>query len=211
MLVCGLCICFLTDLVRLGKHLEWCEASHRYAKFFPVAAKCFSASLHILASLALKCLYVALYIYAFFQTCCVRVSTWLNLGGFTRISCDIMPSALRWQLSAIRWHCISFLSYLVLFGKHLTNVRRHPYRRVEPFWRREELGEGRIRATWGWISVDRGSKATLPLTMPRRVFKSSAKDSAHRPLGRELRGGRPRHFGRTGLANGTGPWGRKRP
>ena len=29
--------------------------------------------------------------------------------------------------------------------------------------------EGRIRATWGWISVDRGSKATLPLTMPRRV------------------------------------------
>src|SRR3954469_22723871 len=32
-------------------------------------------------------------IYAFFQTCCVRVSTWLNLGGFTRISCDIMPSA----------------------------------------------------------------------------------------------------------------------
>ena len=42
-------------------------------------------------------------------------------------------------------------------------------------------GEGRIRATWGWISADRGSKATLPLTMPRRVFKSSAKDSAHRP------------------------------
>ena len=69
------------------------------------------------------------------------------------------------------------------------------------------MGEGRIRATWGWISVDRGSKATLPLTMPRRVFKSSAKDSAHRPLGRELRGGRPRHVGRTGLANGTGPWG----
>src|SRR3954467_11824804 len=145
-------------------------------------------------------------IYTFFQTCCVRVSTWLNLVGFTRISCDIMPSALRWQLSAIRWHCISFLSYLVLFGKHLAT-----YNRVEPFWRREELGEGRIRATWGWISVDRGSKATLPLTMPRRVFKSSAKDSAHRPFGRELRGGRPQHIGRTGLANGTGPWGRKRP
>ena len=31
-------------------------------------------------------------------------------------------------------------------------------------------GEGRIRATRGWISVDRGSKATLPLTMPRRVL-----------------------------------------
>ena len=73
------------------------------------------------------------------------------------------------------------------------------------------MGEGRIRATWGWISVDRGSKATLPLTMPRRVFKSSAKDSAHRPLGRELRGSRPQHIGRTDLANGTGPWGRKRP
>ena len=73
------------------------------------------------------------------------------------------------------------------------------------------VGEGRIRATWGWISVDRGSKATLPLTMPRRVFKSSAKDSAHRPLGRELRGGQSRHIGRTDLAHGTGPWGRKRP
>ena len=31
-------------------------------------------------------------------------------------------------------------------------------------------GEGRIRATKGWISVDRGSKATLPLTMPCRVL-----------------------------------------
>src|SRR3712207_7104023 len=37
-------------------------------------------------------------------------------------------------------------------------------------------GEGRIRATWGWISVDRGSKATLPLTMPRRVFKSRSEE-----------------------------------
>lgn len=68
-------------------------------------------------------------------------------------------------------------------------------------------GEGRIRATRGWISVDRGSKATLPLTMPRRVFKSSAKDSAHRPLGRELRGGLPQRVCRAGLASGTGPWG----
>jgi hypothetical protein len=33
-----------------------------------------------------------------------------------------------------------------------------------------EWGEGRIRATRGWISVDHGSKATLPLTMPRRVI-----------------------------------------
>ncbi|MED6142360.1 hypothetical protein PIB30_112876, partial [Stylosanthes scabra] len=28
--------------------------------------------------------------------------------------------------------------------------------------------------------MDRGSKATLPLTIPRRVFKSSAKDSTRR-------------------------------
>lgn len=59
-------------------------------------------------------------------------------------------------------------------------------------------GEGRICATWGWISVDRGSKATLPLTMPRRVFKSSAKDSARRPTGIMLQGGR------AGTSAGTG-------
>ena len=53
----------------------------------------------------------------------------------------------------------------------------------------DRRGEGRICATWGWISVDRGSKATLPLTMPRRVFKSSAKDSARRPTEITLRGG----------------------
>ena len=102
---------------------------------------------------------------------------------------------------------------LVLSRKHLAILigMLRARCKLEPTIIIEELGEGRIRATWGWISVDRGSKATLPLTMPRRVFKSSAKDSAHRPLGRELRGGRPRHIGRTGLANGTGPWGRKRP
>ena len=30
---------------------------------------------------------------------------------------------------------------------------------------------------------DRGSKVTLPLTIPRRVFKSSAKDSTRRSIG----------------------------
>ena len=50
------------------------------------------------------------------------------------------------------------------------------------------MGEGRIRATWGWISVDRGSKATLPLTIPRHVFKSSAKDSTRRLMGIVLQG-----------------------
>jgi hypothetical protein len=68
-------------------------------------------------------------------------------------------------------------------------------------------GEGRIRATWGWISVDRGSKATLPLTMPRRVFKSSAKDSARRPCEIDLQGGRPQLVRCGGLADGTGPSG----
>ena len=50
-------------------------------------------------------------------------------------------------------------------------------------------GEGRILATKGWISVDRGSKATLPLTIPRRVFKSSAKDSTRRSVVIIIQGG----------------------
>ncbi|KAK1311513.1 hypothetical protein QJS10_CPA08g00876 [Acorus calamus] len=41
---------------------------------------------------------------------------------------------------------------------------------------------------WSWISVDRGSKVTLPLTMLRRLFKSSAKDSACRTVGIALHG-----------------------
>lgn len=60
----------------------------------------------------------------------------------------------------------------------------------DAFGRGGRVGRGgRICATRGWISVDRGSKATLPLTMPRRVFKSSAKDSARRPPGISLQGG----------------------
>ncbi|KAH9657869.1 hypothetical protein KPL70_023255 [Citrus sinensis] len=39
-------------------------------------------------------------------------------------------------------------------------------------------------------AVDRGSKATLPLTIPRRVFKSSAKDSTRRSMGITIQGGR---------------------
>ena len=72
-------------------------------------------------------------------------------------------------------------------------------------------GVGRIRATRGWISVDRGSKATLPLTMPRRVFKSSAKDSARRPSGIALQGGRPRPLCRGGCACDASPWGPRAP
>lgn len=67
---------------------------------------------------------------------------------------------------------------------------------------------GRIRATEGWISVDRGSKATLPLTMPRRLFKSSAKDSARRPCEIGFQGGRPQLVRCEGLADGTSPSGR---
>ena len=72
-------------------------------------------------------------------------------------------------------------------------------------------GGVRIRATRGWISVDRGSKATLPLTIPRRVFKSSAKDSARRPSGIALHGGRPRPLRRGGCACDTSPWGPRSP
>ena len=81
--------------------------------------------------------------------------------------------------------------------------------RSAPLW--ENRGVGRIRATRGWISVDRGSKATLPLTMPRRVFKSSAKDSARRPSGIALRGGRLRPIRRGGCARDTSPWGPEAP
>ena len=48
--------------------------------------------------------------------------------------------------------------------------------------------EGTNQSDKGWISVDRGSKATLPLTIPRRVFKSSAKDSTRRSMGIALHG-----------------------
>ncbi|KAK8640850.1 hypothetical protein V6N13_008602 [Hibiscus sabdariffa] len=43
--------------------------------------------------------------------------------------------------------------------------------------------------TSGMSEVDRGSKATLPLTIPRRVFKSSAKDSTRRSVEITLLGG----------------------
>jgi hypothetical protein len=69
------------------------------------------------------------------------------------------------------------------------------------------MGEEGIIATQGWISVDRGSKATLPLTVPCRVFKSSTKDSTCHPFEKNFRGSPPQLIGRAGFANGTGPWG----
>ncbi|KAK8524035.1 hypothetical protein V6N13_101809 [Hibiscus sabdariffa] len=67
--------------------------------------------------------------------------------------------------------------------------------------RYRELGNGVIGSTAqafpcpsadharGIRYLDRGSKATLPLTIPRRVFKSSAKDSTRRSVEITLQGG----------------------
>ncbi|KAK8956212.1 hypothetical protein KSP40_PGU022709 [Platanthera guangdongensis] len=43
-------------------------------------------------------------------------------------------------------------------------------------------------ATWGRNSVDRGSKATLPRTIPCREFKSSAKDSTDHSFETAIKG-----------------------
>ncbi|KAK2965069.1 hypothetical protein RJ639_029414 [Escallonia herrerae] len=53
------------------------------------------------------------------------------------------------------------------------------------------LGSGNLRGVRrkGNGVQDRGSKATLPLTIPRRVFKSSAKDSTRRSVEIVLQGG----------------------
>ncbi|KAL0745255.1 hypothetical protein Bca101_102261 [Brassica carinata] len=56
----------------------------------------------------------------------------------------------------------------------------------------------------GLNSVDRGSKATLPLTIPRRVFKSPAKDSTRRRGNNNSR--RSERRSRTDLANDTRLW-----
>lgn len=66
---------------------------------------------------------------------------------------------------------------------------------------------GRIDATRGWISVDRGSKATLPLTIPRRVFKSSAKDPVHRSIVITIQGRRRNPSAAAARHNDMGPWG----
>ncbi|XP_022765873.1 uncharacterized protein LOC111310713 [Durio zibethinus] len=58
--------------------------------------------------------------------------------------------------------------------------------------------------------VDRGSKATLPLTIPRHVFKSSAKDSTHRLVRIELQGD-PHSSSVAGAAPTTGARGASSP
>lgn len=58
-----------------------------------------------------------------------------------------------------------------------------PYRHIA--WERE--GD-ESTATWGRISVDRGSKATLPRTIPCREFKSSAKDSTNHSFETAIKG-----------------------
>jgi hypothetical protein len=52
--------------------------------------------------------------------------------------------------------------------------------------------KGQIIGTGGRISVDRSSKATLPLTIPRPIFKSSAKDSSPRSSGIAMQSTRAR-------------------
>ncbi|KAK8543877.1 hypothetical protein V6N13_056320 [Hibiscus sabdariffa] len=64
-------------------------------------------------------------------------------------------------------------------GNSISFVTRSPTDSINPkFSDRPPLG-----------TVDRGSKATLPLTIPRRVFKSSAKDSTRRSVEITLQGG----------------------
>ncbi|PKA59359.1 hypothetical protein AXF42_Ash001453 [Apostasia shenzhenica] len=59
-----------------------------------------------------------------------------------------------------------------------------------------------------WISVDRGNKVTLPLTMPRREFKLSAKDSACRPFKTSLQGVRRGLYApRKEATSVSRPWG----
>ena len=59
--------------------------------------------------------------------------------------------------------------------------------------------------------MDRGSKATLPLTIPRRVFKSSAKDSARRPRGITFQGYLRGSSATQEITNDTGPWEHEAP
>ena len=72
-------------------------------------------------------------------------------------------------------------------------------------------GGGESMRQRGWISVDRGSKTTLPLTMPRRVFKSSAKDPVHHSIGILMQGCNAQLLRCVCKANGMGPWGRGAP
>ena len=68
--------------------------------------------------------------------------------------------------------------------------------------------EGRIGATQGGISVDRSSKATLPLTIPRPIFKSSAKDSSPRSCGIAMQSARVGALGPARVDLETCFWGR---
>ncbi len=66
-------------------------------------------------------------------------------------------------------------------------ISRAPSRKPRP-WPKK----GQIIGTGGRISVDRSSKATLPLTIPRPIFKSSAKDSSPRSSGIAMQSTRAR-------------------
>ncbi|KAF1891732.1 hypothetical protein Lal_00031702 [Lupinus albus] len=59
--------------------------------------------------------------------------------------------------------------------------------------------------------VTHASKATLPLIIPRHVFKSSAKDSTRRPVGNSASRRPARIVHPAGITNGTCLWGAEAP
>ncbi|TXG46549.1 hypothetical protein EZV62_027964 [Acer yangbiense] len=58
-----------------------------------------------------------------------------------------------------------------------------------PTLRHQRVRRAHAKAPWCGRDMLRMSKATLPLTIPRRVFKSSAKDSTRRSVGITFQGG----------------------
>jgi hypothetical protein len=52
----------------------------------------------------------------------------------------------------------------------------------------------RIEMIWSWISLNHGNKITLPLTIPRHIFKSSANDFTRCSVGIVLQNGPRRSF-----------------
>ncbi|XLT28980.1 hypothetical protein HN873_060272 [Arachis hypogaea] len=88
-----------------------------------------------------------------------------------------------------------------VFPKHLSNIRDHSVDEIRPRHTCWPSTPGQVPVqAWSMprpgtpaaqlrsLPVDRGSKATLPLTIPRHVFKSSAKDSTCRAFGIALHG-----------------------
>ncbi|KAF3682909.1 hypothetical protein FXO38_01037 [Capsicum annuum] len=76
-------------------------------------------------------------------------------------------------------------------SQHLVGIFQVRMHKIPLTMDRKMIGlekEGQTRATKGRILVDHGSKATMPLTIPRHLFKSSVKDSTHRSMEIVLQG-----------------------